>query len=835
MSRLDVARWALRGLVVLGALLAALDLPLGLAPGRARVVVLDRSRSLARGRAQVAAAGRAALADLGPRDRAAWVVVGADVATTPLAAPQDALAGLDAALDRPVDPRGTRLDLGLEAALAAGGPGAEVVLVSDGRDTSGRGLEAAAALAAAGARLLALAPDAGAPLGVRVSRVEVAGRAAAGARLPVRVEVEASDRRRVEVRLDVRLDGGAPGPAVAATGEAAPGAPLVVQLTTGPLPGPGLVRLAARARAAGQDDAPEDDALEAVVRTGGARRALVTGASAASVTLGAGLAAEVVAPGELGRALAEGPPPDLIVLADAPAAGLPVPALTAAVEAGAALVVAGCDRAFGPGGYAGAPLEALLPVTSGPGRERQRPLSAALALDASGSMGQALPGGGVRWKQAVEAALQEKDEGGALAPGDGLAVIAFAAGPTLERPLGPLRPGDVAALRTRLLAREATGPTDIGAGLLAALEALRAAPADGDRVVLLVTDSGDPRPEAHRAALEAAGRAAGAGLSVVALLVGVDEAQAASVRALLAALGLPAGAARVAPIADAGPALRDAVQGAFALARADRREGSFEVRPVVPGLALPARVAAFAPVQARPGAEWLALVVDPETAPPGADGPPLAALGRRGAGRVAALTFAPGPALAALGPALGDLLPPARDEATLEVRRRGDRLELALRGRDLPPLLVARAREAAGPGQASAPLVAPTTASASGWLPAPSAGPLDVVVSAGAGEKAGEPLALARVPGAAHDEAPPGALPDHALLAAMAAAGGGRVLTSLPPPPDAFGPPRGDGPRTGTPAALLALAALLLDAGLAALGARRSGRPAPPLRSPAHG
>ena len=40
-----------------------------------------------------------------------------------------------------------------------------------------------------------------------------------------------------------------------------------------------------------------------------------------------------------------------------------VAALRGAVEAGAGLLVVGAGQAFGPGGYAGSPLEDLLPVT----------------------------------------------------------------------------------------------------------------------------------------------------------------------------------------------------------------------------------------------------------------------------------------------------------------------------------------------------------------------------------------------------------------------------------------------------------------------------------------
>lgn len=843
----------LRALVVGLALLAASDLTVDAPVPRTRVVIVDQSRSLARGKGRVAALARAAVADLQPGDRVAVVRLGADAAPLAPVPAEQADVVLAAAVAAPADPRGTRLDLALRAALDVGGPGAEVVLVSDGRETGGDALAAATELAAAGGRLVAAIPDVSPPLGLRVARLEVAARAPEGARLPVEVEVTtaAGDPRRVEVVLEVAAP--VPDGAVAAVvslraaGQVGPGAPLVVRFVTPPLAGRGSARLRARVVASGPDDAPEDDAREARVVLGGARRALVVATDerdpVGAALRGAGLSVDVVTPAGLAAALGAGARPDLVVLSDVrwtSALADATPALVRAVEAGAGLAAVGCESAFGPGGWAGTPLEELLPVRCGPGRERERPLAVAVALDASGSMQGVVPGTTTtRWRQAVPAALSGADEGGALETGDGLAVLVFAAGPTSVRPLAPLERGALEALRTDLLERRTGGATDVAAGLVAGLGALAAAApgADGqppERLVIVVTDAQDARARERAGEVAAARARLGAvPVHVLVIVVGATLAEAAPIRALVEPLG---DEARVQVAADADAELRQLVQGELAAQRLSVRRGSFRVRlsaqAVARGLAWPGPVALLATVRLRGegeapsrGQEGGAAAVDllARAEDPPAGDPPLLVLGRRGAGRVLAVPTAPAVAAPLVAALAGELAPADADGATLEARRAGDLVLITVEGEGLPPLLAVTGRDAAG-AAVEGTLVGAAPDRLRGALRAPSSLALDLEARA-----PGEARVVARgqLAELAVDECA-GDGPDAARLQLLCEVTGGRVVPALPAPDSAWAAaPRGGARRLAPLAALAALAALVAETARAALSVRRAPAPAP--------
>lgn len=835
----------LRALVVGLALLAAADLTLDAPAPRTRVVIVDQSRSLARGKGRVAALARAAIADLEPGDRVAVVRLGADAATLAAVPAEAGAEALLAAAAAPVDPRGTRIDLALRAALDVGGPGAEVVLVSDGRETGGDALAAATELAAAGGRLVAAIPDVAPPLGLRLARLEVAARAPEGARLPVEVEVAtaAGEPRRVEVVLEVAQPGqdGAVAAVVSlrAAGQVGPGAPLVVRFTTPPLVGRGSARLRARVVSTLPDDAPEDDAREARVALGGARRALVVAGDerdpVAAALRAAGLTVDVApARGLVASLGGAGPRPDLVVLSDVrwtPALADAVPALARAVEAGAGLAAVGCESAFGPGGWAGTPLEELLPVRCGPGRERERPLAVAVALDASGSMQAPLPGTTTtRWRQAVPAALSTADEGGALEAGDGLAVLVFAAAATPVRALAPLAPGALEALRTDLLGRKPSGATDVAAGLVAALGALAAAAPGPDgqppeRLVIAVTDALDARAHERAGDVKAARAGLGAApVHVLVVVVGATLEDAGPVRALLEPLG---DEARVEVAADADAELRKLVQGELAAQRLSVRRGSFPVKlaaqAVARGLVWPGPVSLLATVRLRgegeapgDGAAPVELLARAEDAAAG--DPPLLVLGRRGAGRVLVVPTAPGVAAPHVVALAGELAPADAGGATLEARRAGDLVLVTVEGEELPPLLAVTARDPSG-AAVEGLVVGAAPDRLRGALRAPSSLALDLVARV-----PGEPRAVARgqLPDLAVDECA-GDGPDAARLQLLCEVTGGRLVPALPAPPGAWVAAARGGERRLAPwAALLALAALLAETARAALTVRRA-------------
>jgi len=769
---------------------------------------------MARGRSSRRAWVEAAVSDLDPaRDRASLVLVGAEAERVLGLQPPGELAGaLDGALTRPLDPRGT--DLG--AALRAAGAVDELVLVSDGRDTAGGALAAAAELAAAGAALHAFGPDLPPPFGARLARLEAPAAVAPGERAEVEVEAQAHRPGRLTVTLEL-----ADALGVTEVGRAAravaPGDPLVARFVTPPLPGPGVVTLRARVRAIGRDDDREDDVLEAAVRVGSGARALVVGEPPPGL---AGVDVVRVEPRQLARALGQRPP-DLVVLSETPAWAVAeaVDGLAAAVRAGTGLVVAGSGRAFGPGGYAESGLEALLPVTAGPGEERERPLAVWVALDASGSMA-AAAGGRTRYARAVAAGLPVH----LLRPGDRIGVAAFAAAPTVLHPLGQAPPD----LVERVADHETGGATDVGAALVHALEGLAAAGADADLLGLVVSDSEDPDPTRHLERIRAAAAALPAErLEVRLVLIGAGEAH--SLRTLAEAVGPPA---RVLRAGDAEDALRELVEGELLARRAARREGGFPVRPTAEGAArgleLPARVAAFAPVRPRDAAEVLARVEDPET-----DDPPLVVLGRRGLGRVLCVPAGPrvaGPALRALR----DVLLPVRAEGVdLQAERADGGLAVVARG-ELPAGPLRVRLEPTGGGEARAtPLVPHTPTEAAARLDRVPAAPLLVTLLGAEGGL----LDATHVPGAGHAELARSG-PDYAALDRLTRATGGQLLAALPAPERPLPEP----PRAGAAAwplapwlALAALALLVLESGAGALrerlGARRAA-PAPATSPP---
>jgi Mg-chelatase subunit ChlD len=633
----------------------------------------------------------------------------------------------------------------------------------------------------------------------------------------VALEARASRDTEVTVTLEAGDDATT---TASASGTAGPGRPFqTVLLVTAPAAG-GALRLRARVDARGPDDAPEDDALEAVVLAGASRRALLLEATpgageALARALGGAAAVERVDPAGAGEALRAGTP-EVVVVVDVPASALDplVPALERALEGGATLVLAGARGAFGPGGWAGRASESLAPVTVGPGDERERPLGVVLALDASGSMATEV-GTSTRFKDAVDALAPALDlERGPLRPGDLLGVLAFAQEPHEVRPLSALTAGE-GDLRALLAGRAPTGDTDIGRALAAGLEALGRLDADAERLLVLASDGGDQHPGVHTATLERlATTLPKERLTVLTVLVGVNAAQRDSVRALLAPLVAAGVDCPIEDVAFAGAPLRALVEGELLLRTSARREGAFAV--VVEeegralGLRLPETIGAYAPAKARPDARVLARVQDPgaERERPS----PAVVVARRGLGRVVALPVEPVVAAAAVA-SLGEAwLPPARGDVTLEARRDGPALDLSVRSHDPLPLGLTVHVSASGGPTVSGALVAETPHRARGRLAVPAR---TLLVSLTDDDRL---LARVSVPDAAHDETVSDA-PDHALLSSIAAATGGRVLGRLPPPAAAGA---ADARPLGPLAALVALLALLLDAGLATWRVRRS-------------
>jgi Ca-activated chloride channel family protein len=151
---------------------------------------------------------------------------------------------------------------------------------------------------------------------------------------------------------------------------------------------------------------------------------------------------------------------------------------------GRGMIVIGGTASYGPGAYAGTPLEDALPVTVKvtDGRERQR-VALLLIIDKSGSMGYDPSNGRGKIEMAKEAA---RLAAGALASGDQIGVIAFNDRQEWLVPLSTIEgSASLNAINRRIDTLEPDGGTEILPALSVGLDAIRNADADARHIVLL--------------------------------------------------------------------------------------------------------------------------------------------------------------------------------------------------------------------------------------------------------------------------------------------------------------------------------------------------------------
>jgi len=438
-------------------------------------------------------------------------------------------------------------------------------------------------------------------------------------------------------------------------------------------------------------------------------------------------------------------------------------------DAGGGLIALGGPASYGPGGYAGTAIEEALPVRC----SRPRQLALLIALDASGSMAERV-GGRAKIAFAREAVLRCASR---LRETDRLAVIAFAAEPRPVLPLGAVPPPDRLA---RLLdAVEPHGPTDLKAALEAALEAMRASPAQVRHVILASDGQVTDEQAARLRAASIKRRFAAAGVTLSVLMTGREARAVALLRELASASFQLVERPADLPSAFLDE-LRKAAYGPFI------REGRTEVRAVGPleiasGVA-PGVVRCYVRTVPKPSAvqEWA--TVDPPH--------PVLARWRFGLGRAVALATTVGTdwdeglwggdgAARLCRQAVRWAARPARTPGfEAEVVPRDGRLLLVVRaerdGRFLNGLeLTARL---AVPGEKALDAALEQTAPGEyrAWFPAPQRGVYHVVVGEAGG---GQRVAVSGVVGCPAEWQAFG--PDREALAAMARAGGGRVVPSL--------------------------------------------------------
>jgi uncharacterized membrane protein len=445
---------ALSSVAVLAAALAVAEPEVGLPLDRMTVVVaVDRSRSidLVPG-AETRVATDLAIAEKSMRagDRFGTVVFGAEAATEDPPRPRSALAPpqrIEVGRD------GTDLEAAIRRALAElpADTSARVVLETDGVETRGDALAAAAAALGSGVPLDAVLLEQKPARDVRIVTVGAPARADRDEPFDLRVVTSSSVETDVEVRIS------RDGVPLAKVGRAHVSAGEDVLRLRQTAPDTGLHRydVAVTALDPAADSSPEDNAGTTFVRVRGPSIALAldgddAGEPLAHALESAGFLVEkrsvAGAPADVGELAAY----DLVTLSDIRATDLStsqIDALAAYVrDLGGGLLLMGGDRAMGPGGYARTPIEEVSPVSFDLKKEKRRAsLAEVIAIDYSGSMGMVV-GGRTKLSLANEAAARSAS---LLGHGDRLAVEHVDTEVRWTVPLGPVDDPDAIGARVR--------------------------------------------------------------------------------------------------------------------------------------------------------------------------------------------------------------------------------------------------------------------------------------------------------------------------------------------------------------------------------------------------
>lgn len=478
---------AVRSLLVLTAIVALAG-PSVVRESRrlATIFLVDTSDSVGPANSSTAQAYiKAALATM-PRDDTAGIIVFGDNALVERAVSAD--PDLGPLLSKPqtgqTDLAGA-VRLGL--ALFPDGYTHRLVLLSDGQETKGDLIAAANAAAASGVEISTRTLGIESGDETLISEVRTPARAREGEAVDVGVTIQSTRGGPAQVRLF-------------ADGDLITEQNVTLQTGNNPYtftvarPGAGFHRFRAEVKATGDTHWQNNTASAFTDVKGQARILLLEGVPDAGANLGAALRAsgyivETTAADRAPTNLADLVSYDAIVLVDVPAEMLGGKAAllqSYARDLGRGLITIGGERAYGPGGYAGTPLEELLPL-----RMDLRngvvnpPVSLVFAIDKSGSMaesGSGATGGITKMDLAKEAAfravklLQLQDEVG---------IVAFDGSASVVAPRKALR--DQPDITNLIGTLRASGGTEIRAGLAEALNQQLASSAKV-RHIILVTD-----------------------------------------------------------------------------------------------------------------------------------------------------------------------------------------------------------------------------------------------------------------------------------------------------------------------------------------------------------
>jgi Mg-chelatase subunit ChlD len=418
--------------------------------------------------------------------------------------------------------------LNLAQALLPADTRKRVVLLSDGRDTQGEAVAAARRLRAEGVRVDVVGLGGKAGPDLRLDSLSPPPQTRAGETFSLEVIVTAGSESTGTLFLerDETLLGSAPVNLRAGQNR------FSFPVTAG---NAGLHSYRARLAAGdGQKDVfTANNEAAAVQETTGPPRVLIVApapqeaeALVQSLKAAGGIDVDLVNPASVPRGLPAWTRYQAVFLVNVPAYSLGEKTM-AEIEAcvrdgGGGLVMTGGPDSFGPGGFAGTPVERALPVKMDiPGRGELPSLGLALVVDKSGSMS-GYAGSADKMSLAKEAAARSVS---ILNEQDQVGVIAFDTLPWWVVPFDPAR--DKESIRAEIGRIYAGGGTEIYPPLAAAVQALKGATTRVKHVILLtdgISASGGP----YENLLE---EARGAGITLTCVAVG-QEADAGLLKAL---------------------------------------------------------------------------------------------------------------------------------------------------------------------------------------------------------------------------------------------------------------------------------------------------------------
>jgi uncharacterized membrane protein len=488
---------------------------------------VDRSRSIQlvpHGEERIASELKLVEKGMHDDDRIGTVVFGSEAATedpvrpkSDLAPPQRIEIGRD----------GTNLEAAIRHALAEipADTAGRIVLLTDGVQTRGDAMSAAAAAVAADVPIDVVVLEQKNVPDVRVASVRTPAHADEGEALDLRVVTSSAVPADVEVR--VKRDG-----QIISKGNAHIEAGEDVLRVRETATEPGLHRYDVEVTALdpNADQTPEDNSASSFVRVRGPALALVlegdpgksAGITKALESSGFRVAIESTSgiPSDIGGFAGY----DLVVLSDIPASDLApiqIDALASYVkDLGGGLLLLGGDKAFGPGGYARTPIEEISPVGFDLKEEKRRAsLAEVIAIDYSGSMAMKV-GNQTKLALANEASARSAS---LLGPGDMLGVEHVDTAVAWTIPLGPVT--DVNAIGAKIRS------VDVGGGGIYTDVALEAAyGALGKETVnlkhvLLFADGDDAEQIAGCRSIVTTAARGGITTSVISLGHGSDSAE----------------------------------------------------------------------------------------------------------------------------------------------------------------------------------------------------------------------------------------------------------------------------------------------------------------------